>query len=254
MLLEHLLTDKPTSFDIRHLLWQIFEGNDLEESYESFSSIHSQNGNNVSKVFKGTLIDTLASIPRRVKDQSVIHRFISGRIVLNIPSSVREGMNPYMVDGIRLMVPLYHSAQHAYRLFYPPYIERASETEAYLMRHPNRDLLDKTFRDMAALGKKYRFKVTIVIAPSAARLYGLHFGEFPPISREPYFINYVEKLAYGLGFDVVNLYSLMQSYAKEELLYWRDDTHWNERGHQVVAEIIAKHLWTVRAVTHCCGN
>jgi hypothetical protein len=63
----------------------------------------------------------------------------------------------------------------------------------------------------------------------------------PQISKEPHFINYVQKTAEGLGFDVINLYTRMQPYARKALLYWRDDIHWNARGNEVVAEILSKH-------------
>jgi len=241
MLLEYLLKVNTTSLNIRHLLWQISESNDLEESYEVLSSVHLPDQYSLSNIFRGTLVDLLRSIPPRIQEQSIIHRLIAGRVGLGLPRRVNGDKDPYMVDGTRLTVPLYHSTQYGYRLFYPPYIERAGESESYVSSHPNRRLFDETFRDMASLGKKYGFKITVLVAPSAPRLYGQYFENFPPISEEPYFIKYVEKLAHYVAFDVINLYSMMQPYAKKELLYWHDDTHWNERGHQVVAEIVAKH-------------
>jgi hypothetical protein len=188
------------------------------------------------------MIASLNFIPSMIREQSVINGLRTGQIIFKWPSRTAEEGDPYMVDGVRLIYPLYRSAQYGYALFYPQYIEAANKPESYVLDHPNRPLLDQTFKDMAGLSQKYGFKVTVVIAPSAPRLYASYFENFPPISERPYFINYVENLSKDLGFNVINLYPQMQSYAAKEYLYWRDDSHWNERGHEVVAEIIAKGL------------
>jgi hypothetical protein len=47
-----------------------------------------------------------------------------------------------------------------------------------------------------------------------------------------------------MGFETLNLFPLMQPYADKELLYLRDDDHWNARGNEVVAEVIARQLTT----------
>jgi len=46
-------------------------------------------------------------------------------------------------------------------------------------------------------------------------------------------------LARDAGFDVVDMLELLQPYAARELLYFRDDDHCNERGHEVIAQLIA---------------
>jgi lysophospholipase L1-like esterase len=245
MLLEYMLTAKSQQLRIRHLLWMIYEGNDLEDSYETLRQ--AQAGMDLMKrdftnMFKGTLVNTLASIPATIKNQSVINRLMDGHLVFVLPFRTTGNGDPYIVDGMRLAYPFYYSKQYGYRLFVPQEIERACKSESYVLSHPNRGLLDRTFEDMVSLTQKYGFKVTVLIAPSASRLYAKYFENFPTISEDPYFINFVEKLSRMKGFDVINLYQKMQPYAKESLLYWRDGSHWNERGHEVVAEIIAKHF------------
>ena len=95
---------------------------------------------------------------------------------------------------------------------------------------------------MANLSRTKGFEVTVIIAPTDIRLYYPYFENAPRIPGESQFINYVETLAKGLGVKTINLSRLMRPYAKDELLYWRDDSHWNERGNEIVAEIIAKQL------------
>lgn len=242
MILEYMLRTKPDTMTIRQLLWMIFEGNDLEDSFETLRPIQIQEKDTLSRLFDDTIIDTLTSIPFAIRNQSVLNRLKAKQVTFTPPFKDTGGKDPYVVDGTEFMRPLYYSKQYGYRLFYTPYIERVSESRSYVANHPHRPLLKKTFDEMASLSKNYGFKVTILIAPSAARLYGPYFEEFPSISREPHFINYVENLSHKLGFDVINLYRMMQPYAKDELLYWRDDSHWNERGHEVVADIISKYV------------
>jgi len=242
MLLEYMLQTEPDSIKIRHLLWMIFESNNLEGSYETLRPVLIQEEDSSENLFAGTLVGTLNSLPLTIKEQSVINRLRAGQIPLTLPARDTRPVDPYSVDGIKLLSPLYHSSKYGYRLFDQDYVERAGKSESYVFDHPNRPLLDQTFKDMVSLSRKYGFEVTVIIAPSAPRLYGPYFENLPPISQEPYFINHVENLSKGLGFDVINLYPLMQPYAEAELLYWRDDTHWNERGHEVAVEIITEQL------------
>ena len=63
------------------------------------------------------------------------------------------------------------------------------------------------------------------------------------VSREPHFLRFVERLAKGAGFAVVDLAELMRLYAAREMLYFRDDSHWNAHGNRVAAELIARHAF-----------
>jgi hypothetical protein len=110
------------------------------------------------------------------------------------------------------------------------------------MNHPNRRLLEKSFEEMASLAARFKLNVKVLIAPQVARLYGHYFDNFPPITEEPHFANHVAHLSQRMGFETINLLELLKPYTKNELLYFRDDSHFNERGNEVVAEIIAAHL------------
>lgn len=232
MALEYMLRTKPLR--IEYLLWMLFEGNDLEDSYETFRPNEVRD----PTIFKGTVIETVMSLPVQVKRQSVINRLLTGGIVL----SSTKIPDPFQVDGITLEFPLFHSDRFGYRLFHHIYAERAGKPMSYIMNHPNLPRLQRVFEDMAALAAKYSFRVTVIVAPSAARLYRRDFRGFPKISDEPHFTNYIERLSSRLNFKSINLLPLMQKYADKELLHWRDDVHWNERGNQVVAEILASEI------------
>jgi hypothetical protein len=54
--------------------------------------------------------------------------------------------------------------------------------------------------------------------------------------------SYVADLSQQMGFSVVNLLESLRPFAQEELLYYRDDHHWNERGNAIVSQLIAQAL------------
>jgi hypothetical protein len=237
-LLKYMLRTHRDSMRIRQLLWMIFEGNDLENSYADTPPID-RSAAGVSALLHGTVIEPFLSIPERVRNQSVVGRLIRGELTL---SSRSRSYGQHQIDGVDLPIPLFHSKQFGYRLFVPADIDAATQPREYVLNHPNRPLLDGTFREMRELSQRLGFTVTVIIAPSDARLYGAAFDGFPPLSTEPHFINYVASVSREMGFSVVNLLPLLQPFAKDELLYYRDDHHWNVRGNAVVAQLIASEL------------
>ncbi|SLM50218.1 membrane protein of unknown function [Nitrospira japonica] len=238
LLLEHLLDQGKLRLDHGLLLWLIFEGNDLEDSYDT---VRPTSESTMTQVLDNTLLSGLWKIPRVIKHQSVVDIFRSGRATFLMSGAGRSG-GAYWVDGIQLATPLYRSPRFGYKLFSPLQIERAKSTREYVASHPNRSALHRTIQDMAALSKKHGFEVVMLLAPSDARLYGSYFDDFPQASDRAHFLEAVSEEAGAVSFRVVNLSEALRSYAENELLYFRDDDHWNERGHEVVAEIVGKRL------------
>jgi hypothetical protein len=152
-----------------------------------------------------------------------------------------------VVDGIKIHFPLYHSKQHGHRLFNPYDTNRATFPRSYVFEHANWPRLVETFHRMRTLSQKHDFPVTVVLVPSAARIYGRYFEGFPKLSDAPHFLNEVAQLASDTGFGVFDLVSPLQRRAETELLYFRDDHHWNLQGNRLVAEILAKHLYPAEA-------
>ncbi len=236
-LLKYMLKTHRDSMHVRHLLWMIFEGNDLENSYGDGSDAESLPER--PTLFAGTIIEPFLSLPARVRGSSMVGRLVRGELTL----AARAGRHgQYQIDGVDLPIPLFHSTQFGYRLFVPADMEAATRPRDYVLNHPHRRLLDATFREMRDVSRRAGFTVTVIIAPSDARLYGSAFEGFPTLSPEPHFINHVAALAAEMGFSVVNLLPLLQPAAKHELLYYRDDHHWNERGNAIVADLIAKEM------------
>jgi hypothetical protein len=237
-LLKYMLRTHGGSMQIRQLLWTIFEGNDLENSYAETPDVEDSPADRPT-LLRGTLLEPFLSVPARVRSGSVLAKLVRGELTL-AASAARAGQ--YNVDGVDLPVPLFRSKQFGYRLFVPADMEAATRSRGYVLNHPHRPLLDRTFGEMRDLGRQAGFAVTVVIAPSDARLHGPAFEGFPTLSAEPHFVNYVASLSADMGFSVVNLLPLLQPFAKNELLYYRDDHHWNVRGNAVVAQLLASAL------------
>jgi len=240
LLLEYLLTQGAPGLGIRHLFWVLYEGNDLEDSYEDLRP--SGAGSTFSRRFKGTVLESLYGLVLAIQHESWIYKFRTGQLRFASALQRFDTDNTYSIDGVQLANPLYYSPQHGYVLFYETDLKRASKPGSYVLNHPHRHLLEQVFSRMAVLANTFHFKVTVVIAPTVVRLYAPYFHELSRLSTPPYLIDYMVKLAHEAGFDTINLLQGMQPYTSRELLYFRDDDHWNERGNQVVAEIIAEHV------------
>ena len=244
MLLEYLLQLPGAVFHPRHVLWMIYEGNDLVDSYEEKRPVR-PDSRSLDRVLRGTLAGALASIPRTLINQSVLHRVLSGGIEWR-DFAVKPIRDPYVLDGTRLSLPAYYSARFGYHFFQPLHLKLAAMKESDVLSHKNRPYLDRTFRRMRELSRSRGFEVTVLLTPSAERLYAEHFENFPPVSKEPHFLNYVDQLARQSGFRSVSLYSLLKPYTRDELLFFRDDPHWNARGNALVSELVARQVFESR--------
>jgi SGNH hydrolase-like domain, acetyltransferase AlgX len=240
LLLEHLLRTNPEAFRPRQLLWFIFEGNDLEESYDETEEEAAPRGS-LNPLFAGTMVGEILGVPAVLRQQSIIRLVLGAQ--LSFRSAFRQTTQDHFeLDNERLVSPLYHSTKFGYQLMRQVYLDRAVQPMSYVLNHPNRPRLIETFGRMKALASKHGFSVTTVLVPSNVRLYKNDFDDLPQISDEPCFIRYLQTLSDETGFAYVDLYSLLREPAASELLYYRDDTHWNKRGHEVVSDLLAQHL------------
>lgn len=224
---------------IKHLLWMIFEGNDLTDSYATANPLQAGQDSVAKKIFKQTLLGEPYYVVKKLRAQSVLNRLFNDGLVFTWPGKAGSGKDPFVTEGVRTRYPLYHSARFGARMFRNFYTEVAGYTEEFIEQHPNHARLQQVFTDMAGLADSYGFDVTVLIAPTAARLHARDFEDFPEISEQPHFINLVSRMAAAEGFAVLDLHERLQPHARQELLYWRDDDHWNARGNELVAGIVA---------------
>jgi hypothetical protein len=233
--LKFLLKAKPTPVKIRHLLWMIFEGNDLEEPYDEMVSVEPVS------LIRGTVIEALTMLPTLIKSESVISKMMKGEIQIRY-SDEPISSSALSIDGVDLVNPIFKSERMGYKLFSQDQIQRAQQPRSYVVLHPNRSKLERVFREMGELARDSSFEVAVILAPSASRLQGKYFADFPKISARPYFLEFIAGLARMENFQVINLWDSLRPFADQRLLYFRDGTHWNENGHFLVAKLIARQL------------
>jgi hypothetical protein len=245
-LLKFLVNTPKYDVTIQHLLWMIYEGNDLEDDYNETAPAPRPR-QQPNSLLSGTVLEsltsifkTLATFPYAVKSESVINKLLNGTIQFRY-STKRESSHE-LVDGIRLVHPLFKSDQFGYRLFSGAPVDRGvQQSMSYVLLHPNWPKLEKVFTEMGKLAEKLGFDVTVILAPTADRLHGKYFADFPEAS-EPYFLELVAGLARKEKFQIINLYDLLRPLADRQLLYFRDDDHWNEDGHLLVATSLSEQL------------
>jgi lysophospholipase L1-like esterase len=242
-LLDYVLDQHGENVHLKQLLWMIYEGNDLEDDYSE--SAQGDRPTDWYRFASGTLVEVVAQIPGTLKEQSIINKLRSGVIALKGKHTLQTA-GRYVVDGVALSNPLFFSETLGYRMFYRPYFERATKPLSYIHGHPNRPRLEAVFAEVKSLSESYNFEVAIIVVPSAARLHGPAFDGLPKATTDPHFIDFVVRLSQSLGFETVNLYRLMQPYAETELLYFRDDDHFNQRGNALAAQLIEQELFRAR--------
>lgn len=246
LLLEHVIDSQKLDLRGGVLLWMIFEGNDLEDSYDDLHPVQ-KSVSTAEGLFKDTIIETLWSLPFNIREESVFTKFKDGRAEFLGLST--EERNHYVIDGVTSAFPLYVSRRFGAKLFSCDQLLGAQRSERYVESHPNRLPLQKTFERMASLAQREGFEVVVIIAPSDARLYGAEFEDFPSLSDKSYFNILTTRLAEQHGFEIVNLQESLRPYAMRELLHFRDDDHWNEQGHVAVADILSGFLRSRNAST-----
>lgn len=105
LLLEHLLETHRDSIRVEHVLWMIFEGNDLENSYADARP--TTDASRSPAIFEGTLVATALSLPGIVKNGSVLRKVLA----VLLDGLARRDFVPggLEIEGLQTPYPLYHS-------------------------------------------------------------------------------------------------------------------------------------------------
>jgi lysophospholipase L1-like esterase len=235
------LLSRDSSLAPRRVLWVLYEGNDLEDSYAETTPV-TPGLSPADRAIRGTVLEAVGQFWTSLRTESLLYRLRTGQLELLSPAARREAAARATVDGVRLATPLFHSPKFGYMLADPQLLRHEAAPESYVLGHRHRRQLDGAFARMRALAQARGFAVTVVIIPSSARLYARDFPFSPAPSQVPYLVNYLSRLAQSNGFEVINLLDRLAPVARGELLYFRDDDHLNPRGHAVVAGILTEHL------------
>jgi SGNH hydrolase-like domain, acetyltransferase AlgX len=214
------------------LLWAIFSGNDLDDRYGELD---------VDAIPRSGAVARVWTAVTRVKNRSPLYQMLrSARyaaVGASPPGADIEVPRPFL-NGKTL-------------LFVQPYIEARSRTYADVVGHRNFGALRQTVAAGRRLADKMGVTLKMVFIPTKEEVYGwaLDRGQpwSTPESPTP-FGRAVSEIAAGSGIEFLDLTPTMVAASRTEyersgkLLWWYDDTHWNEEGHALAAFVINRDL------------
>ena len=218
--LEWLMEQDTAPASVPWIIWTVFEGNDLEDSIDPSATV------DTTSIFDRSIVGGFVSMLESVRDHSVLARAVTGRLYILNATSHR------VVDGIHLRGAFYNSARFGPKLFHPPHIERALQSAGYVNSHVNIPRIENAMDRIDAIAKTHGSQVLVVLIPSAVRVHGASFEDFPEI-EPPYFLDKIRELATDREFQTVDLVEPMKTVGQDRLLYFKDDTHWNAAGHEI---------------------
>ena len=204
------------------VLWLLFTGNDLDEPY--YEDLEQPGALSWSRRFTEAY--------QRFRDGSAVRRMLNG---VDLGSLVVMRTS---VDGRPL-------------LFTKLYVVQAPRTVEQVRAHPNYNRLKQTFTLMNQLALKQKLRIVVAVVPSKEEVYSWLLNREPEwsSSKEPSGFSIVaHELSDLNGFKFFDLKPTLieasekQFKASGELLWWRDDTHWNGVGQRVAAEAIYENL------------
>lgn len=136
-------------------------------------------------------------------------------------------------------------------LFYKPHVHRKDRTVESIIYNENFNKLKMIFSEMEEFAKSNNLNIAVVLIPTKAEIYPWLLNDNPPwtADKKPSgFSVVIKKLCEDLDFQFLDLKPFLIKEAKHifdeqiELLYWYDDTHWNDKGHEVVSQIVYNEL------------
>jgi len=202
------------------VLWALFTGNDLDDACYGMLSPAELPWNSGWATFERTWELFRSHSPvRRLVDRTLDPRAASDKVI------VRR-----LPDGRPL-------------LFSRDYAQRMNRTLEDVVRLPNYACVEAVMGAMNKLAERQRLRVTVLVLPSKEEVYD-RFLDRHRASRVSGFSLAFQDLSRRNGMDFLDLtpYFVEQSQRlleeSGELLWWRDDSHWNERGHALAASLV----------------
>ena len=134
-------------------------------------------------------------------------------------------------------------------LFFRPYVERSHRSAPDVRQHQHFDDLHASLQALAAWARRHDVHFRIALAPSKAEVYRWLLPAPPHATPDtatawsPFLQNFCQEEALAcLDLTPVLVREARRRYAGSRLLWWPDDTHWNEAGHALVAATLHARL------------
>ena len=135
-------------------------------------------------------------------------------------------------------------------LFYGPQEAWGQRTRREVERHPNFPKLLTTFRAMKKTADRMKVRIAIIILPTKGKVYRQVLSPESPAadSQRSGFGEAVLSACEQISLACWDSKPYLREEARrlfaasKELLWWRDDTHINDSGHQALAEFLEKDI------------
>jgi len=209
------------------VLWAIFSGNDLDDRFE----------NEMEPQLSDSLVRQWLVRAASFRNRSPIRQLCTRAFV-----AFRSGRRPPIFRPLPDGRPF---------LFRRGYAEAARRSVRDIESHPNFPLLDKVFREMRNFSTANRLDVAVVVLPSKEEVYGWILDGAARRDSDAVpspFALVIHRLSEVNGFRFADLKPAMVREAGRLLdegggvLWWPDDTHWNEAGHAFAAREVFQTL------------
>ncbi len=204
------------------VLWALFSGNDLQDEIYDEGEPSLSDSWLQSFLLRATTFRNMSPV-REVFEKALI-RGHSSAIVKGLP------------DGRKL-------------IFRPKYEQAVQLSLDQVRQHPHYQKLVAVVDEMRRFSDAQHFSVFVVVAPAKEEIYSsILTGQSASNAEESSgFAKAIEQLCHRDGLPYLDLKPFFAQEAKKQLalgnlLWWSDDTHWNERGNELAAAVVHDHL------------
>jgi SGNH hydrolase-like domain, acetyltransferase AlgX len=204
------------------VLWALFSGNDLQD--EIYDEMEPSLSNSR---LRGLLVDA-----ETFRNMSPIREIIDKVFVRGHSSPITKRLP----DGREL-------------IFRPRYVKAVSLNLEQVRQHPHYQKLAAVVDEMKRFADARHFSVVVVVAPAKEEIYSSILADQSESDGKEIsgFASAIEELCRR---DQLPYLDLKPFFAEEStkqlalghLLWWSDDTHWNERGHELAAATVYDQL------------
>jgi hypothetical protein len=213
------------------VLWALFSGNDLDDDY----------GDTLDPTLVDSRLRRIIISFKSFRNRSPIRNLVEW-----IRFSIHDPWAPQVIVG---ELP---GGQKL--LFRRSYIVAAQRTFEQVRQHPNYPKLLAVLDEMKNFAASKQLKVYVVVIPAKEEVYHwvLRSSMFDVATEASGFSKAVHERCRVDGFPFLDLKPFLGAEAKTEftesrrLIWWSDDTHWNENGHQYSASVVYRFLSTAQ--------
>jgi hypothetical protein len=211
------------------VVWTFYTGNDLDDAYGQTWAIE-------ELPWKSTLGAGLVRY-RTFRNRSPLNRLLAA-VQTRVSGPPGGVVSRQLPDGRTMLFEAKHEA-------WP----RLSEAE--VARHPNFPKLERTLAAMRTVAGQRGVELIVLIFPTKGEVYRwlLDQRDWRPEDDEP--SGFARAVLHACGRTAVRCTDLKPVLVREarrllaasgEFLWWSDDTHLGERGHEAVAKFIAEEV------------